>query len=143
MARRQKRVVVPLDDSAAEGLAWLSQAIGLGEDALAKRLLQATLNVIVGAVDLGESPEVREYPEELSEGSGLFRRGEQESQGEERKPDAGILGFRPEIPEEVIPNRWDYISPDDWERSRYLEEGEPMPSGPDWQEEELWGYPDD
>lgn len=54
MSSRQKRVIVPLDDTAREGLAWLSAATGLGEDALAKRLLQAILNVIAGAMENGE-----------------------------------------------------------------------------------------
>ena len=48
---RNKRIVVSLDDAAAEGLAELSAWLRLGEDALARRLLSAILNVIAGAME--------------------------------------------------------------------------------------------
>jgi hypothetical protein len=61
MAPKSRRIVVPLDDTAGEALSALSQWLGLGEDALAKRLLSATLNVIAGCLEArqesGEAPE--------------------------------------------------------------------------------------
>ena len=63
MAPKQKRIVVPLSDTAVEGLAALAELTGLGEDALAKRLLAAILNVIAGAIAEADSPGDLEAPE--------------------------------------------------------------------------------
>lgn len=67
MAPRYKRVIVPLDDTATEALAELSLWLGLGEDALAKRLLSGTLHVIAGALESRQ--ESSEAPESESEES--------------------------------------------------------------------------
>lgn len=68
MPPRQRRIIVPLDDTAGEALAELSLWLGLGEDALAKRLLSGTLHVIAGALEArqesSQAPESE--PEELT-----------------------------------------------------------------------------
>lgn len=82
---RNKRIVVSLDDAAAEGLASLSEWLGLGEDALARRLLNATLNVIAGAMEAEApkaEPEAPESPLEKAGGWEGLRRDIAKSKGE-------------------------------------------------------------
>jgi hypothetical protein len=65
MPARQKRLVIPLDDTASEGLSLLSEWTGVGEATLAKRLLSAVLMVIGNAIDsagdLGEDESHEEW----------------------------------------------------------------------------------